>query len=83
MISYGETVINGGTFDGAYGVVSKKTSSGETGSIVFPADSTAVINASKIAFVAQGDAASAGKVSAAGGTFNAPGCTRDNRHRCG
>ena len=72
VISYGETVINGGTFDGAYGVVSKKTSSGETGSIVFPADSTAVINASKIAFVAQGDAASAGKVSAAGGTFNAP-----------
>ena len=63
--------VNSGTFNGAYGVVSKKASN-SSGNIIFPETSTAVVNAEKMAFVVQGDDTAAGTISANGGTFNAP-----------
>ena len=70
LIAYGNTTINGGTFNGGYGVVSKKASSG-AGSITFPEDSTAVINADKMALVVHGDGTVNGTITVEGGTFNA------------
>ena len=71
--SYGETVINGGTLKGTYGVVSQINSTGtEAGKITFPADSTAVVEATSIAFVVHGNGDLAGGVVVDGGTFDAP-----------
>ncbi|WP_290772450.1 hypothetical protein [Anaerofustis sp.] len=69
IMSYGETVINGGNFEGKYGVVSKVNSEGKVGNIIFPEDSTAVVNAQQIAFVSSGSADSAGTIDVKGGTF--------------
>ena len=71
LIAYGDVIVNSGTFNGAYGVVSKKASN-SSGNIIFPETSTAVVNAEKMAFVVQGDDTAAGTISANGGTFNAP-----------
>lgn len=71
LITYGEVQINGGDFNGKYGVVSKQASS-STGLITFAENSTAVVNADSIAFVVHGDGQSDGKINAMGGTFNAP-----------
>ncbi|MFR6311034.1 hypothetical protein [Anaerofustis stercorihominis] len=49
--TYGETVINGGNFEGKYGVVAQVNSEGKVGSITFPENSTAIVNADQIAFV--------------------------------
>lgn len=72
LIAYGNVTVNSGTFNGAYGVVSKKASDGSTGSITFPETSTAVVNAEKTAFVVEGDGTNDGAIAANGGTFNAP-----------
>lgn len=72
LIAYGNVTVNSGTFNGAYGVVSKKASGGSTGSITFPETSTAVVNAEKMAFVVEGDGTNNGAIVANGGTFNAP-----------
>ena len=72
LIAYGDVTVNSGTFNGAYGVVSKKASDDSTGSITFPETSTAVVNAEKMALVVEGDDTAAGTISANGGTFNAP-----------
>lgn len=72
LITYGNVTINGGTFNGAYGVVSKKAGSGETGSITFPENSTAVIHADKMAFVVHGDGTNNGTIDVKGGSFDAP-----------
>ena len=71
--SYGETVINGGTLKGTYGVVSQINSTGtEAGKITFPADSTAVVEAKIMAFVVHGNGDLAGEIVVDGGTFDAP-----------
>ena len=72
LITYGDVTIKGGTFNGAYGVVSKQGSSG-VGSITFPENSTAVVNAEKIAFVVHGNGTENGTIDVKGGIFNAPG----------
>ncbi len=46
LIAYGDVIVNSGTFNGAYGVVSKKASN-SSGNIIFPETSTAVVNAEK------------------------------------
>lgn len=71
LITYGDVDINGGTFEGKYGVVSKQGPEGE-GSITFTENSTAVVNADSMAFVVQGDGNKDGKITALGGSFNAP-----------
>lgn len=71
LIAYGNVTIKGGTFNGKYGVVSKKASGG-TGSITFPENSTAVINADSMAFVVEGDGTADGTITVNGGTFYAP-----------
>lgn len=71
LIAYGNVTIKGGTFNGKYGVVSKKASGG-TGSITFPENSTAVINADAVAFVVHGDGTADGTITVNGGTFHAP-----------
>ena len=70
--SYGDTVINGGTIEGKYGVVAKVNSEGVKGNITFPENSTAVVNATSMAFVVSGSQEGSGTIHAAGGTFNAP-----------
>ncbi len=70
LITYGEVVINNGTFEGKYGVVSKKGSS-SVGSITFSEECNAVINAESTAFVVHGDGNSDGHIYVAGGTYNA------------
>ncbi len=73
IIAYGKVTINGGEIYGAYGVVSKtNTSQNGAGQITFPTDSTAVINADKIAFVIHAAGELQGQIYAQGGTFNAP-----------
>ena len=73
VISYGSTIISGGEFNGKYGVVSKVNTDGSVqGNIEFPAGSTAVVNATDIAFVSQGEAEKGGTIKVEGGTFHAP-----------
>ncbi len=72
LIAYGNVTIKGGTFNGEYGVVSKKTSFDAAGSITFPENSTAVINAGKAALVVHGNGTIDGTITVKGGTFHAP-----------
>ncbi|QWT55362.1 hypothetical protein KP626_00235 [Christensenella sp. MSJ-20] len=72
---YGTTVINGGTLKGAYGAVTQVSAEGHEGSILFPADSDAVVEATKFAFVATGHSSypeKTGTVTVEGGSFDAP-----------
>ena len=68
----GKTVVEGGTFTAPYGMYVKPGSSGESGVIEIPADSTAVVNASSFAMVVQRVKGVDGTITAAGGTINAP-----------
>lgn len=72
LITYGETTINGGNFNGAYGVVAKKNSSGSAGVVVFPEGSKAQVTADKMTFVVEGDGTLDGSVVVKGGNFDAP-----------
>ena len=73
LISYGTTIVNGGTLNATYGAMAKSVSDNSSaGTVEFPADSTAVVNAASMAFVVQGTSDDvAGQITAAGGTFNA------------
>lgn len=68
VISYGETIVNGGTLEGKYGVVAKVTGDGNEGSITFPEGSTAAVNAEAMPFVVQGQNGKTGSITVAGGT---------------
>lgn len=71
VISSGETVVYGGLFEAKYGMYAK-SAAGKPGTITIPEDSTAVVNASDFALVIQRDDETDGKISAAGGIYNAP-----------
>lgn len=70
VLSSGETVVYGGTFNAPYGMYAK-SANGVPGTITIPEESTAVVNASSFALVIQRDNNCDGKISAAGGTYNA------------
>ena len=71
VLSAGETVVYGGTFEAPYGMYAK-SADGVPGTIEIPQESTAVVNASSFAFVIQRNGETDGKISASGGTYNAP-----------
>ena len=71
VLSAGETIVYGGYFEAPYGMYAK-SADGVPGTITVPEDSTAVVDASSFAFVIQRDGETDGKISVAGGTYNAP-----------
>ena len=70
VLSSGETVVYGGTFNAPYGMYAK-SADGVPGTITIPEESTAVVNASSFALVIQRDNKCDGKIFVAGGTYNA------------
>ncbi len=71
LLSSGDTTVTGGTFTAPYGMYAK-SADGVPGTIVVPEESTAVVNAESFAFVIQRDGETDGRISALGGTYNAP-----------
>lgn len=71
VLSAGKTIVYGGYFKAPYGMYAK-SADGVPGTITVPEDSTAVVDASSFAFVIQRDGETDGKISVAGGTYNAP-----------
>ncbi len=71
VLSSGETIIYGGTFEAPYGMYAK-ASNGVEGMITIPEESSAIVEASSFAFVVQKDGELEGKIIAAGGNYHAP-----------
>ena len=71
VLSAGDTIVYGGTFEAPYGMYAK-SANGVPGTITIPEESTAEVTASSFALVIQRDGETDGVINAAGGTYNAP-----------
>ena len=72
VLSAGDTIVYGGSFEAPYGMYAK-SADGVPGTITIPEESTAEVTASSFALVIQRDGETDGVINAAGGTYNAPG----------
>lgn len=71
VLSAGETIVYGGSFEATYGMYAK-SANGVPGTITIPQDSTAQVTASSFALVIQRDNGTDGQISVSGGSFDAP-----------
>ena len=71
VLSTGDTIVYGGTFEAPYGMYAK-AQDGTAGTITVPEESTAVVDADKMAFVTQRVGDVDGIINVAGGSYQAP-----------